>query len=122
MMQMEKTFTVRDQDTAHAVGNEGVHVLGTPILITFMEGVCHEAMVPSLASGEGTVGTAVNIKHLKATPVGGTVRIIARRVGGEGRRHLFAVEGYDDKGQVLSGEHERAIVDLDRFLEKIRAG
>lgn len=116
-----ESFAVGQEHTALAMGNEGVAVLGTPALILFAETVCHQMIVPHLADGDASVGIAVNIRHLKATPVGMRVQISATLREIAGRRYLFEVSGQDEDGAILSGTHERAIVDLAPFLAKIEA-
>lgn len=117
-----ESFVVGHEHTALAMGNEGVSVLGTPALILFAETVCHRMLVPHLADGGASVGIGVNIRHLKATPVGMRVQISATLREIAGKRYLFEVSGRDDEAAILSGTHERAIVDLRPFLAKIAGG
>lgn len=113
------TKRVREEDTAAAYGS-GLHrVLSTPAMIAFMEGTSMKAVEPFLAPGEGTVGTAVCIKHLKATPVGKEVSCIATLTGINERRLTFDVEVYDQEGKAGEGTHERFIIDNERFKKKI---
>ena len=70
----EKSIVVTDEVTASKVGSGLLPVYATPSMIALMEGTCAESVQPYLAEGEGTVGVAVDIKHIAATPVGMTVR------------------------------------------------
>lgn len=118
----ELETVVAPELTAAALGNPGVHVFGTPAVIVLMENACHQLMVPHLPPGAGTVGTAVDMRHLAATPVGMRVRARATLVEVEGRRARFRVEVWDEVELVAEGTHERVTVsDLARFLQRAAA-
>lgn len=99
-------------------------VLGTPFLIYAMEVAASEAMKPHLPEGWASVGAEVSVRHLAATPVGGTVTARATVVGGEGTLVRFAIEARDEHGLVGEGSHVRAAVELSRFYSRLerRAG
>ena len=61
---------VTEQDTAKAVGSGGVDVMSTPRLVALMENAAKDSVAPYLEPGMTTVGTALNIQHMAATPVG----------------------------------------------------
>ncbi len=118
-IKLTTTMTVGANDTA-AVYGSGLHdVLSTPAMIAFMEQTAMRAVEACLNEGEGTVGTEVNIKHLKATPVGKDVTCTATLKEVIGNRLLFHVEASDDKGKIGEGMHERFIIDNRRFMEKL---
>ena len=62
----EVSYTVRttDQHTAAAFGNTGVHVIGTPALIGFLETASADCAKPLIGEGDATVGTMVAVRHL----------------------------------------------------------
>jgi len=126
MADIGDTHTVEDlvdeSRTAHALGNEGVRVLGTPALVNVLEIAAHRILMRDAPAGRGTVGTAVNIRHLKATPEGMLFSVRATLAKVDGRRCRFNVEGHDEEGQIVSGTHERFLVDLQRFLERTGGG
>lgn len=115
----EATTVVVHENTAAAVGAGGVEVFGTPMMIALMENAAWQAVVNELEEGNVTVGTLVNVRHLAATPVGQTVRAEAELKEIDGRRLLFKVEAYDEKQKIGEGEHERFIVHLERFLQRL---
>ncbi len=118
-IRLTTTRTVGPNDTA-AVYGSGLHdVLSTPAMIAFMEQTAMKAVEACLNEGEGTVGTEVNIRHLKATPVGKTVTCTATLQEVNGNRLLFHVEAIDDNGKIGEGLHERFIIDNRRFMEKL---
>ena len=105
--------------TADVLGNTGVTVFATPFVVTLIENAAHAVMVPHLPPGGATVGTAVDMRHLAATPVGMTVRAKAVLRETDGRRCLFDVEAWDEVEKIAEGRHERYVVsNLARFLER----
>jgi fluoroacetyl-CoA thioesterase len=117
----EATTTVVHENTAAAVGAGGVEVFGTPMLVALMENASWRTVADALDEGYVTVGTHVNISHLAATPLGQQVRATAELVQIDGRRLVFRVEAYDERQKIGEGQHERAIVQLERFLSRIKA-
>lgn len=115
----EATTTVVHENTAAAVGAGGVEVFGTPMMIALMENAAWQAVADALDEGQVTVGTHVNVSHQAATPLGQKVRATARLIEIDGRRLLFNVEAYDERQKIGEGQHERFIVDLQRFLSRI---
>jgi fluoroacetyl-CoA thioesterase len=118
-MRGEATTTVVQENTAAAVGAGGVEVFGTPMMIALMENAAWRAVSAALEEGQVTVGTHVNVSHLAATPPGQKVRAVAELKAIDGRRLLFKVEAYDERQKIGEGEHERSIVNLQRFLERV---
>lgn len=110
--------TVTKEEAASRFGNTGVDVFATPVLVAWMEEAAITAVHRHLEPGQGTVGTTVAIKHLAATPVGMKVRVKARVKEVDGRRLLFTVEAHDEKERIATGEHERFVVNLSKFLDK----
>ncbi|MBR5514832.1 MAG: thioesterase family protein [Clostridia bacterium] len=111
--------TVCDENnTAAAVGSGSLRVFSTPALLTLMELCCAEAVLPFLEEGQSTVGTSVSLKHVAATPVGMkiTAECVLREV--DRRRLVFTVKAYDQTELVGECEHERFIVNNDKFLDK----
>lgn len=107
------------ETTASNFGSGGVDVFATPVMIGLMEEAACNAIHPFLPAGQTTVGTTVNIKHLAATPMGMMVRGEAKLMVVDGRRLVFQVTAYDEKEKIGEGEHERFIIDLEKFLTKV---
>ena len=115
----ESTMTVVHENTAAAVGAGGVEVFGTPMMIALMENAAWRAVADALDEGYVTVGTLVNVEHLAATPPGQHVRATAELIEIDGRRLAFKVEAYDERQKIGEGRHERFIVNLERFLQRL---
>lgn len=119
-MRHAETHTVEQFMTAKSMKSGASDVFATPYLIALMENVCLECVQPCLEPGQGTVGTAVNVRHTAATPVGMQVRFECELLEIDRRRMLFKVAAYDERELIGQGEHERFVVDLDRHAQKAR--
>lgn len=116
----EMTLVVQESDTARFSGGETLPpVFSTPRVIGLLERTAHNTILPFLAETQGSVGAVVNIRHLAATPIGFTVRTRAEVLEVEGRRVKFKVEAWDNHEKIAEGEHERYIIDMGRFLDKL---
>jgi fluoroacetyl-CoA thioesterase len=94
-------------------------VLATPVMILIMENAALNAIRPFLDAGESAVGTAVDVKHLAATPVGREVRATAEVIRIEGKRVDFKVSASDGIDEIGSGSHQRIVIDLRSFNERL---
>jgi fluoroacetyl-CoA thioesterase len=119
-MMHEEELVVEESHTARHLRGEGVKVLATPVMAALMEAAARNLVDPKLTSGHMTVGTALNIKHLAATPLGMRVRARAELVRVEGRWLYFKVEVFDEREKVGEGTHTRVIVNLRRFWDKLQ--
>lgn len=120
-MSRSEVFTVEEEQAAFRVGSGGYPVLATPWLIAFMERVSHRLVAENLPERKSSVGVKVNIEHLAPTPVGGEVQVSARITCIEGNRVELEVLAWDGEELVGSGSHLRAIVDDERFRQKVEA-
>lgn len=108
---------VTEADTAVALGSGDVPVLGTPRLVALAEAATVAALTGRLDDGRTSVGTRVELDHLAATPVGGSVLVRAELTASDGRTLRFAVTAHDAAGtQVGHGTVTRAVVDRERFI------
>ncbi|MGY8707377.1 thioesterase family protein [Bradyrhizobium sp. 18BD] len=111
----EKLVTVTPEMTVGHVVPGMPEVYGTPMMILHMEMAAGSAVQTFLPAGHVSVGMMVNIRHLAATPVGRTVRAIARVVAVEGKSILFEVEAWDADRKIGDGTHRRGVVDAAEF-------
>jgi fluoroacetyl-CoA thioesterase len=112
---------VREEQTARHLGSGSVSVLATPEMIRLMEGAAVQAVDSLLPEGYHTVGIHVDVRHLAATPLGMKVRIRVELLEVDGRKLTFRVEAFDEVEKVGEGIHQRMIVDLNRFRERLEA-
>ena len=110
---------VEARDTASSMGSGTVEVFATPAMILLMELAARNAVQSDLPDGTTTVGTLVNVQHLAATPLGAKVSAKAVLKQIDGRKLSFEVEASDENGVIGKGVHERAIIDVKRFMEKV---
>jgi fluoroacetyl-CoA thioesterase len=95
-------------------------VLATPVMIMVMENAALNAIRASLEPGESAVGTAVDIRHLAATRAGRLVTGEAEVTGVEGRRVEFAVRAREGEKEIGVGTHQRIVIDVAKFTERLR--
>lgn len=117
----ENTFVVSAAESIHFLGPAVTPGLSTPNMILWMEMTARDTVLPHLAPGQDTVGVLVNVKHLASTPVGMKVIFLATLTAIEGRRLTFAVEAHDEKEKIGEGTHQRFVIDVARFAERLKA-
>ncbi len=119
-MSFDLTYKVEEKDTAQQSGGEGYpRVLSTPRLIGLMEQASASAVSPELPKEQTTVGAAVKMNHLAATPVGMTIRIHTELMAVNGRRLSYRIEAWDTVEKIGECEHDRFIIDWDRFCKRV---
>ena len=113
-------IVVGEEHTAPRVGSGKVHVLATPVMINVIEAAALAAVEPLLPAGHQSLGTLLNVRHIAATPVGMRVTARATVTGVEGRTIAFRVEARDEKELIGDGAHERVVVNVAKFDERVR--
>ena len=94
-------------------------VLATPVMIMIMENAALNAIRAYLDPGESAVGTAVNVRHLAATPVGRLVSGEAEVTGVDGRQIEFTVRATEGDKEIGTGSHTRLVIDVARFVRRL---
>lgn len=100
---------VEENDMATALGNEGVDVLSSPTMISYMEKTCRYSVADYLENGETTVGIAFDIKHLASAGLGSLVKYDSELLEIHKRRLVFSVKCYTDDKIIGEGIHQRYI-------------
>ncbi len=114
------THTITPDDTARAVGSGDVDVLATPRLLALAESATVRAVAGHLSQEQTTVGSRIQLEHLRASPVGAEIRVHARLGHTDGRLLRFDVAAeHADGTLVASGQITRVLVDRDRFLDRV---
>jgi len=116
--EMEKI--VQAEDSAIRYDSGLVDVFATPAMVALMEGTSYRCVMDLLSEGYSTVGTEINIRHLKATPLGMKVRCKSLLTLSDGKRLVFEVKAWDENGLIGEGTHERFIVDTQKFLARLK--
>jgi len=113
-------IVVGEEHTAPHVGSGRVHVLATPVMVNLMEAAALKAVEGLLPAGHQTVGTHLDVTHTAATPVGMRVRAYAELTKVEKRTLTFRVHAEDEKERIGEGVHERIIINLERFDQRMQ--
>ncbi len=113
-------IVVGTRDTAAHVGSGKIGVLATPIMVTLMETAALQAVECFMSPGQQTVGTRLDISHTAATPVGMRVRATAELIKVEGRKLTFKLHAEDEVESIGGGVHERLIISVDRFDQRMQ--
>lgn len=108
---------VSADETAEMLGSGGLPVYATPAMICHME---LAAFKLAEAHGHQTVGTKVNISHLRACKAGTEVTVTAELVEVDGRRLEYSIKVEDKDGLIGEGTHQRFVIDPERFMARLR--
>jgi fluoroacetyl-CoA thioesterase len=93
-------------------------VYATPMMILEMEMAAGDAINAHVAPGWVTLGTAVDIRHIAASPVGATIRTTAEVIAVERRVIRFEVAAFHGERKIGCGRHARGLVNVERFMKR----
>lgn len=96
-------------------------VLSTPHMIGLMEIAAAQAILAELPPGTISVGTRIEVDHLKAVPAGATLRASATLIKHEGRFLVFEAEARSGEHLIGRGRVFRAIVEHQTFDASARS-
>jgi fluoroacetyl-CoA thioesterase len=116
----QEIVVVGNENAIKFLGPEGPRVLSTPQMILNMERACRLLILPMLDEGFDTVGTHVNVSHQAAAPMGSTVAFHAELLAINNRRAEFRVSAQMGATIIGEGTHQRAIIHIRQFGEKVR--
>jgi len=111
---------VAEEHTAPRVGSGRVRVLATPVMINLFEAAALDAVERLLPPGRQSLGTVLNVRHIAATPVGMRVTATAEVTEVEGRTIRFRLEARDERDLIGDGSHERVVVNVAKFDERVQ--
>lgn len=115
-----QSFTASEADLASAIGNAGVDVVSSPATIGYLEMACHNLIKPGFEDDEASVGVGFSFKHLAPAFLGEPVEAFAELIKTDGRKFTFRTEARQSGRLIMTGEHERAVINLGRFLKAVR--
>ncbi len=110
---------VSSEDTAAAYGSGLIEVFATPAMIALMENAAQLSVDKFLAEGQSTVGIEINVKHVKASPVGMRIKCKSVLTKVDGKRLYFDITAEDEKGVIGTAEHIRYVIDIEKFMQKL---
>lgn len=109
---------VDESNSAKTLGSGTLDVFATPAMVALMEETAWKSVQSELEDGQGTVGISLDIKHVSATPLGMKVYCESELAQIDGKKLLFTVKAFDERGMIGEGTHERFIVDNRKFQTK----
>ena len=113
-------LVVGEEHTAPRVGSGAIHVLATPVMINLIEAAALAAVERLLPPGHQSLGTVLNVRHIAATPVGMRITASATVRKVEGRTIYFTVEARDERELIGDGTHERVVVNVEKFDQRVK--
>jgi fluoroacetyl-CoA thioesterase len=113
-------LVVAREHTAPFVGSGRIAVLATPVMINLIEAAALKAVEHFLPAGHQSLGIHLDVRHTAATPVGLRVTASAEVTGVEGRTITFRVEAHDERETIGGGTHQRVVVSVARFDERVQ--
>lgn len=117
----ERTETVTESLLATRLGSGSVAVYATPAMVALMESAAVATIEPLLPEGQASVGIALDVRHLAATPPGQQVRARSEVTEVDGRKVTFRVQAWDEQELIGEGTHTRYVIDVARFLERVQS-
>ena len=108
------------EHTAPRVGSGRVPVLATPVMINVIEAAALAAVEHLLPAGHQSLGIHLDVRHFAATPVGMRIWATSELIGVEGRTLSFRVEARDEKEPIGDGWHQRVVVNVARFDQRVQ--
>ena len=115
--QAEETVEFRHTLTAHHASLPPVY--STPDMIRLMETAAFHALQPYCADDEITVGTSIHVEHRAASGIGARIRAEAIVESFDGRFYTVRVTAQDDLQEIGRGTVGRAVVSVEKFLERM---
>ena len=118
-LEFSQQIVVTEKDTAKSHGSGKLDVFATPAMIALMENSAVKCIESQLKEGFETVGTQINAKHIKATKIGGKITCSAKLIEVDGKKLRFEIEATDDKGIIGTANHNRYIIEPEKFLNRL---
>jgi fluoroacetyl-CoA thioesterase len=111
----------RTVEAEHCTRRGEYDIFSTPNLVLLLEEAAIEGLAPHIREDQASVGSKVDIAHIAPTLRGQTVRATATVTEVERRRVLFDIRVEDDEELIGHGTHERFVIDLPSFEDRLAA-
>lgn len=111
---------VDEKMTAKEVGSGSLEVFATPALLALVEKTAWTSISDQIEEGKTTVGINADFNHVKATALGVEVICETEVVDFDGKKIVFEFEVKDEFDLISKGRHERAIVNVEKFLSRLQ--
>lgn len=116
----KKQFKVDLFMTAKSIGSGDLNVLGTPAAIGLAENVSMLIGRTIIDDTQTTVGSYIDIHHIKPTKLGQTVVVEATLTEKNGAVCEFDFTIMEKETVVAFGTHKRVIVNRETFLTNLK--
>ncbi|MGB6751465.1 MAG: thioesterase family protein [Xanthobacteraceae bacterium] len=113
-------IVVGHEHTAPFVGSGRIEVLATPVMINLFEAAALAAIEHLLPPGHQSLGIHLDVSHTAATPIGLRVTASAEVIHVESRTVTFKVAARDEFEEIGGGTHQRVVVSVARFDERVQ--
>ena len=110
---------VSNNNTAKAVGSGQLDVFATPMMVALMEQAACECLADALDAEQTSVGSAINVEHVAASPIGAKITATAVIEHVDGRKIELSVCASDGFGEIGRGKHTRIVIDSRWFMSKL---
>lgn len=118
-LKYSNTTTVNKNNTAQTLGSGDMEVFATPAMVALMENAAMKTVADYLPQNSTTVGSLINVSHIKPSGLDETIETTAILTTIEGRKLTFEVKATDSNGTIGEGTHIRFVVDREKFLSKL---
>lgn len=110
---------VTKKNTALSMGSGTIEVYATPAMIAFMEHCCMKSIADFLPNGFTSVGSEINVKHIRPSALGSYIHCESQIIAVEDRKISFEVSVWDDQVLVGHGTHTRYSVEIEKFMSRL---
>jgi fluoroacetyl-CoA thioesterase len=111
----------RTVEAQHCTRRGDYDIFSTPNLVLLLEEAAIEGLAPYLRDDQASVGSKIDIAHTAPTLLGQTVTATATVTEVDRRRVVFDIRVEDDTEVIGTGTHERFVVDLPSFEDRLAA-
>ncbi len=110
-MKAEIERVVEESGLASSMKSGSLEVLATPQMVA--------CLCLKLDEDITSVGTKIDVSHVKASPLGATIRIVATITNVENdKKFSFWVQAFQGDDLIGEGSHERVLVNAEKFVNR----
>lgn len=106
--------------TAIVMGSGDLDVFATPAMVALMENAAMKAVKDELEEGYTTVGTHIDISHLRPSKRDMHINATATLMKIAGKKLFFDVEAREGDDLIGKGTHMRVIVHKEGFMKNLK--
>ncbi|CAM3240924.1 thioesterase family protein [Vagococcus fessus] len=119
MKEFKKSYLPKESHSAKVMGSGTLNVLATPAVVAFAENCCERLLANELKEGQASVGTWIDMKHKRASKTESKVVVCATIIEQTPKGASFEFEVTCGDTVIATGQHKRAVIDVERFMANI---